>query len=114
MNSFEDVGVEGDVLQNPEQEEKPAREWSAYQLAIFRNIAEGKGHACVTATAGSGKTTVLVEGFRHVPKGCTVLMCAFNKSIAQELQSRAPAGVRRVRASSIKPNPPSSGATEAA
>ena len=69
------------------------RAWSSYQLACFRNIAEGKGHTVIKARAGSGKTTLLVEGFKHVPRGCTVLMCAFNKSIATELKTRAPKSV---------------------
>ena len=90
MDLFDQLGREGE---EDSVEVPPAREWSSYQLAIFRNIAEGRGHTLISALAGSGKTTVLVEGFNHVPKGCTVLMCAFNKSIATELKARAPAGV---------------------
>ncbi len=67
--------------------------WSSYQLAVFANIAEGTGHTCVNAVAGSGKTTTIVEGLSHVPAGCTTLFVAFNKSIAEELKRRAPAGV---------------------
>jgi DNA helicase-2/ATP-dependent DNA helicase PcrA len=68
-------------------------EWSSYQEAIFRNIAEGKGHTVVKARAGSGKTTTIMEGLKHVPPKKTVLMVAFNKKIAEELSSRAPNGV---------------------
>jgi len=67
--------------------------WSTYQEAIFKNIAEGKGHTVVLARAGSGKTTTIMEGLKHVPPKKTVLMVAFNKKIADELSSRAPHGV---------------------
>lgn len=69
------------------------RDWSVYQAAIFRDVAEGHGHTVVQARAGSGKTTTIVESFKHVPAGLSVLMVAFNKKIAEELQARAPAGV---------------------
>ncbi|GAC1476367.1 MAG: hypothetical protein PVSMB8_03750 [Vulcanimicrobiaceae bacterium] len=66
------------------------REWSAYQTAIFNNVREGKGHTVVLARAGSGKTTCIMQALEYVPTGCSVLMVAFNKSIATELQQRAP------------------------
>lgn len=67
--------------------------WSVYQLDIFKNIAEGKGHTVAKARAGSGKTTTIMEGLKHVPARLTVLMVAFNKKIEQELSKRAPNGV---------------------
>lgn len=70
-----------------------SRSWSIYQMAVFRDVAEGEGHTVVRARAGSGKTTTIVEAFKYVPAGLSVLMVAFNKSIAAELQARAPAGV---------------------
>lgn len=69
------------------------REWSAYQLAVFREIQDGRGHVVVEAVPGSGKTTTTMEGVNYVPPGKSVLIVAFNKSIATELQSRAPRGV---------------------
>lgn len=69
------------------------KRWNVYQTAIFRDVAEGEGHTVVQARAGTGKTTTIVEAFSHVPKGLSVLMVAFNKKIAEELQRRAPAGV---------------------
>jgi len=69
------------------------RSWSVYQEAVFADVREGTGHTVVRARAGSGKTTTIVEAFKHVPAGLSVLMVAFNKSIATELQSRAPNGV---------------------
>lgn len=69
------------------------RDASPYQGAIFADVASGTGHTVVRARAGTGKTSTIVAALSYVPKGLTVLFCAFNKSIATELQSRAPAGV---------------------
>lgn len=68
---------------------------SHQQQAIFSNVSDGTGHTVVVARAGCGKTTTIVESFKHVPRPAArdVLMVAFNKSIATELQERAPAGV---------------------
>jgi hypothetical protein len=69
------------------------RDWSAYQRAVFADVATGEGHTVVRARAGSGKTSTIVEAFEHVPAGMSVLMCAFNKAIADELSRRAPVHV---------------------
>lgn len=69
------------------------REWSRYQQAIFEDVRSGHGHTVVLARAGTGKTTTIVESFKHVPKGEQVLMVAFNKAIAEELKKRAPRSV---------------------
>ena len=60
---FDQLGADGedDAIAPPAP--KPAREWSAYQSAIFRDIAEGRKHSVIRARAGAGKTTVIVEGF---------------------------------------------------
>lgn len=60
--------------------------WSPLQNAIFTWITSGSGSANVIARAGTGKTTTLVESASRA-KGRT-LVCAFNKSIADELDSR--------------------------
>jgi len=67
---------------------KTTRTWSNYQLAIFRDVAEGDGHTVVLARAGTGKTTTIMEALCHVPKGKSTLVCAFNKSIEKELAAR--------------------------
>jgi superfamily I DNA/RNA helicase len=69
------------------------RIWSIYQQAIFSDVAGGKGHVLVRARAGTGKTTTIVEALNHVPAGASALLVAFNKSIAKELEGRAPQGV---------------------
>jgi len=69
------------------------RDWSQYQRDIFNDIANGVGNTQVDALAGTGKTSTIVEGFYYVPKNKVSLMCAFNKSIQTELESRAPSEV---------------------
>ena len=68
-------------------------QWSDYQRAIFADVAEGLGHTVVIARAGSGKTSTAMEALNHVPRGKSAIMVAFNKSIAKELERRAPRGV---------------------
>jgi superfamily I DNA/RNA helicase len=65
-----------------------ARVWSEKQKAVFtwfslivRGVVE---HLIVRARAGTGKTTTILEALSYIPKGLTVLVCAFNKSIADE------------------------------
>jgi DNA helicase-2/ATP-dependent DNA helicase PcrA len=60
---------------------------SEYQKAIFDFIVEGKGDAMVSAVAGSGKTTTLVEGAKYLSTQSAVFF-AFNKHIAEELSRR--------------------------
>ncbi|CAB4142457.1 AAA domain containing protein [uncultured Caudovirales phage] len=66
------------------------RSWSPYQTAIFDALRSGVSSLCVTAVAGSGKTTTIVEGCNVVREthGVDPLFLAFNKSIADELKSR--------------------------
>ena len=62
--------------------------WSDYQKVIFEDIKSGVGHTLVIARAGSSKTSSIVEGSKYVPKDKSVLFCAFNKSIQEELKSK--------------------------
>lgn len=71
------------------------RSWtpSPQQLVIFDDIAHGNGHTVTIARAGSGKTSTVIAGLDHIPsqiRRSDVLLVAFNKSIAKELQKRAP------------------------
>lgn len=61
---------------------------SPYQEAIFDWVIGGSGNAVVSARAGSGKTTTLVEALKHTAGD--VLLTAFNKHIAKELERRVP------------------------
>lgn len=90
-----------------------ARNWSPQQDAIFRWFETGQvpasalpggdvahsaelkaQHLIVRARAGTGKTTTIVEGVSRAPER-QILLAAFNREIAQELQ-------RRVRSSRVE------------
>lgn len=64
---------------------------SAYQQAVFDFVQTGVGNAFVEAVAGSGKTTTIVQALQFT-RG-RVAFFAFNKSIANELKTKAPAHV---------------------
>lgn len=66
---------------------------SSYQEAIFRFVAEGTGHGVIMATAGSGKSTTLVEVAHRLPEGTRACFLAFNTSAAQQLRARLPTHV---------------------
>lgn len=69
------------------------REWSTEQSAVFEWFERGKGNLVARARAGTGKTTTIVEGVSRAPER-EMLMAAFNKEIATELEKRVPrAGV---------------------
>jgi superfamily I DNA/RNA helicase len=63
---------------------------SVYQQGIYDFITNGQGNAVVSAVAGSGKTTTLINALHLIPKELNVLFLAFNKSIAKELSERVP------------------------
>ncbi len=71
----------------------PSREWNEYQNAVFEAVGDTEYHLIIQARAGTGKTTTIVEALQYIPPFKRTLLCAFNKSIQLELQSRAPAGV---------------------
>lgn len=68
--------------------------WSDYQRAIFAAVEDPEGgNLAVRARAGTGKTTVIVEAVRRMPRTAKVLVLAFNTSIRDELQRKLPLGV---------------------
>jgi DNA helicase-2/ATP-dependent DNA helicase PcrA len=71
-------------------------QFSQLQKNIFNEIENGNGSLVVSATAGSGKTTTLVEAANVIGRKlpfANVAFLAFNKSIANELQNRLPSTV---------------------
>lgn len=64
--------------------------WSDRQLAIFDTYEKTRNNIVIEATAGSGKTTTIVECCKRTSPGKRALFMAFNKSIAEELRSRLP------------------------
>ena len=71
----------------------PKLEWSSYQKALFKDVAQGEGHTIVEAYAGASKTTSIVESFKYIPKGKKAITLAFNKIIQEELRARSPSYV---------------------
>jgi superfamily I DNA/RNA helicase len=59
------------------------------QRAIIDYVAAGSGSLLVQALAGTGKTTTLIRSLARIPQR-SVLLCAFNKRIADELQAKVP------------------------
>ncbi len=67
---------------------------SRYQQGVFDFITSGKGHAVVSAVAGSGKTTTIVQALRLTSPESKVAFLAFNKHIANELAKKSPPHVK--------------------
>lgn len=61
---------------------------SKYQNTIYKVFRLTKKDINISAVAGSGKTTVLLELLKYVPDGSTSLFLAFNNSIVDELKDR--------------------------
>lgn len=67
---------------------------SKYQTAVLDFVRKGKGHAFVSAVAGSGKTTTLrMICDVIVGMGGAAAFMAFNKHIATELSAKLPQSV---------------------
>lgn len=66
---------------------------SPYQAAVFEAVQSGRGHLVIEAVAGSGKTTTIVRCLSFTRPDQSVAFVAFNKRIAEELKTRAPAHV---------------------
>lgn len=64
--------------------------WSSYQKAIFDAIQFTTKNIVVRATAGSAKTTSIVEGAKKIPYGKKALFVAFNRHTVADLRSRLP------------------------
>lgn len=68
--------------------------WSPLQSAIFAAVEDPDGgNLAVRARAGTGKTTVIAECVRRMPRRARILTCAFNREIREELAKRLPVSV---------------------
>jgi DNA helicase-2/ATP-dependent DNA helicase PcrA len=61
---------------------------SPYQQAVFNFIRDARGSAVVTAVAGSGKSTTVLNCLPLIQEGKHVQLLAFNKSIADDLNGK--------------------------
>lgn len=58
------------------------------QETIFNFVRQGEGHGIIDAVAGAGKTTTIMECARFAEDPSRVLFCAFNNSIAREIDKK--------------------------
>lgn len=63
---------------------------SKYNIRILEEVQNTNNNIIINATAGSGKTTQLIEILKHIPESKDCIFLAFNKSIADELRRRVP------------------------
>ena len=66
---------------------------SPLQERVLQFVTQGTGHGVVEATAGSGKTTTLVQVAQLLPPDRAACFLAFNRATAAELKARLPAHV---------------------
>lgn len=74
---------------------------SKYQQAIYDAFLNTTDNLNISAVAGSGKTTVLIELLKYVPRDRRALFVAFNNSIVDELKKRIGDDRRNVEISTI-------------
>lgn len=73
---------------------------SKYQKEIFNFISNDTRNVVVSAVAGSGKTTTLINALDMIPETNSVLFLAFNVSIVEELQKKL-VGKENIRVSTV-------------
>lgn len=72
---------------------------SKYQTAVYDWAVKGKGNLVINASAGSGKTTTLIELLKGV-KGNQIVL-AFNKKIQLEMQFKLQSANLKAEASTV-------------
>lgn len=60
---------------------------SKYQVEIFKTIEKGVNNLIINASAGSSKTTTIVNSLRFIPNNKKILFIAFNKDIVEKLKT---------------------------
>lgn len=75
--------------------------FSKYQQDVFSATVATNSNIAVRSTAGSGKTTTVIEAAKMIPYGKTAIFVAFNKSIVEELRAKLPQGVECMTMHSI-------------
>lgn len=61
---------------------------SKYQMAIIDFVKHGNGNLLVDASAGCGKTSSLIMVIKEIPSDASILYCAFNRDIVNEIRKK--------------------------
>lgn len=67
---------------------------SQEQQRIYDALKQTKHHICISATAGSGKTTTILECLKLVPRFSRCIFLSFSNTIVNELKERVPPGIK--------------------
>lgn len=83
------LGDDSSTLESESKSSSSTFAWTPEQEAIFAHFAQPPSilpHLVVRARAGCGKTTVILQSVSHATWAKSILLCAFNKRIAEELK----------------------------
>lgn len=72
----------------------PDVEFSKEQKDIFEAVKNSKSHVSINATAGSGKTTTILNALKLIPRFRKTIFLSFSNAIVDTLKSRVPQGVQ--------------------
>lgn len=70
---------------------------SKYQQAVYNEMLKGEHNICISAVAGSGKSTTIVNAIDLLPASSSKVFLAFNKAIVEELQKKIKAPNTKVQ-----------------
>lgn len=70
---------------------------SKYQQAVYDFIQNGSGNGIISAVAGSGKSTTIVNALSVIPASKSKVFLAFNKAIVEDLQKKIKAPNTKVQ-----------------
>jgi DNA helicase-2/ATP-dependent DNA helicase PcrA len=63
--------------------------WSKHQEIVFADFRSGTGNLAIDAVPGSGKSTTLIEGLKHLPpKETDVMMTSFSVQSVEDLKKK--------------------------
>lgn len=75
--------------------------WDQRQIDVFNAIKKTRLNVAVKATAGSGKTTTILEALRYIPAREKSVFLSFSKAIVDELEKKVPANVKAMTLHSL-------------
>lgn len=64
------------------------KNWTEEQNEFFKKLTNTSSNICINSTAGSGKTTTLVEAVKRLGEGKKILLLSFTNTIVSELKDR--------------------------